>query len=52
MYWLKHTKPHFWNRVDAILHYPQYLCYLFSNKIKADFTSIGAHTAIWDFDNI
>ena len=52
MYWLKNTKPHFWSRVDAILHYPQYLSYIFSRKITADFTSIGAHTAIWDFDNM
>lgn len=52
MYWLKHSKPHFWNKVDTILHYPQYLSYLFSNKITADFTSIGSHTAIWDFDNM
>ncbi len=52
MYWLKHTKPHFWNKTVAILHYPQYLSYLFSNKLTADFTSVGAHTAIWDFDNM
>ena len=52
MYWLKNTKPHFWSKVDTILHYPQYLSYLFSKKITADFTSIGAHTAIWDFDTM
>lgn len=52
MYWLKNTKPHYWSKVDSILHYPQYLSYLFSNKITADFTSIGAHTAIWNFDNM
>lgn len=52
MYWLKKSKPHFWNKVDAILHYPQYLSYLFSNKLAADYTSVGAHTATWDFDNM
>ena len=52
MYWLKHSKPHFWSQVKTILHYPQYLSYLFSNKVTADFTSVGAHTAIWDFDNM
>ncbi|MEP3838653.1 MAG: FGGY family carbohydrate kinase [Algibacter sp.] len=50
MYWLKHSKPHFWNKVDAILHYPQYLSYLFSKKQTSDFTSVGAHTAIWNYD--
>jgi len=50
MYWLKNKKPHFWKQVHSILHYQQYLSYLFSNKITADYTSIGAHTAIWDYD--
>ena len=52
MYWLKNSKPHFWSKVDSILHYPQYLSYLFSNKITTDFTSLGAHTAIWNFDTM
>lgn len=52
IYWLKHKKPHFYSRVKNILHYPQYLSYLLTNKITADFTSIGAHTALWDFDNM
>ena len=52
IYWLKNSKPHFWSQVNTILHYPQYLSYLFSNKTTADFTSLGAHTAIWDFDNM
>lgn len=52
MYWLKKYKPHFWNKVDAIIHYPQYLSYLFTKKITSDFTSVGAHTAIWDFDTM
>jgi len=52
MYWLKNKKSHYWKKVHSILHYQQYLSFLFSNKITADFTSIGAHTAIWDFDNM
>lgn len=52
MYWLKQSKPQFWSQVKTILHYPQYLSYLFSNKVTADFTSVGAHTAIWDFDTM
>ncbi len=52
MYWLKNYKPYYWNKVETILHYPQYLSYLFTKKITADFTSIGAHTAIWDFDTM
>lgn len=52
IYWLKQCKPHFWEQVHAILHYPQYLSYLFTNEITADFTSIGAHTALWNFDKM
>lgn len=52
IYWLKQCKPHFWSKVKHILHYPQYLSYLFSKEITSDFTSVGAHTAIWDFDNM
>jgi len=50
IYWLKNKKEHYWKQVHSILHYPQYLSYLFSNKITSDFTSIGSHTAMWDFD--
>lgn len=52
MLWMKKYKAHYWNQVHSILHYPQYLSYLFTKKVTADFTSIGAHTAIWDFDKM
>jgi sugar (pentulose or hexulose) kinase len=35
-----------------ILHFPQYLSYLLSGKIYSEHTSIGCHTALWDFDNM
>ncbi len=50
MYWLKYYKPQYWKQIAYILHYPQYLSFLFTGIITADYTSIGAHTAIWDFD--
>jgi sugar (pentulose or hexulose) kinase len=49
---LQKEKPAFWKKVTAILHYPQYLSYLFTRQITADFTSVGAHTATWDFDKM
>ncbi|WP_154368068.1 FGGY family carbohydrate kinase [Maribacter luteus] len=52
MIWLKNKKPDVWKNVKYILHYPQYLSYLFTKEITADYTSIGAHTAIWDFDHM
>jgi len=52
MLWVKRNKPELWKEVADILHYPQYLSYLFTKKITADFTSVGAHTATWDFDSM
>lgn len=52
IFWLKNKKQHYWKQVHSILHYPQYLSYLFSNNITSDFTSIGSHTAIWDYDQM
>lgn len=52
MVWLKNKKPDVWAKVKNIVHYPQYLSYLFTKEITADYTYIGAHTAIWDFDNM
>ena len=52
MYWLKNAKPYLYKKVKTILHYPQYLSYLFTKQPTADFTSIGAHTATWDFDQM
>jgi len=49
---LKRTQPDVWKKVNSIVHYPQYLSYLFSKNVTADFTSIGAHTALWDFDKM
>uniref|UniRef100_UPI0038674027 FGGY family carbohydrate kinase n=1 Tax=Polaribacter sp. Asnod1-A03 TaxID=3160581 RepID=UPI0038674027 len=52
MLWMQKDKPETWARVHSILHYPQYLSYLFTQKVTADFTSIGAHTATWNFDTM
>jgi len=52
MLWLKKCKPELWKNVASIMHYPQYLSYLFTNTVTADFTSVGAHTATWDFDTM
>nr|NQU93755.1 carbohydrate kinase [Bacteroidota bacterium] len=50
--WLKSMKPHLWSKVKHILHYPQYLSFTFTGEITTDYTSIGAHTAMWDFDEM
>lgn len=49
---LQKEKPEFWSKVATVMHYPQYLSYLFTKQVTADFTSVGAHTATWDFDTM
>ncbi len=49
--WLKRKKPEVFNNISTILHLPQYLSYLFTGKAVSEHTSIGCHTALWDFDN-
>jgi len=48
--WLKKTRPDIFERVRTILHFPQYLSYILSGELCSEHTSIGCHTAIWDFD--
>ncbi|MBC7890709.1 MAG: carbohydrate kinase, partial [Sphingobacteriaceae bacterium] len=49
LYWLKHTKPDVYQRVEHALHLPQYCSFVFTGKPVAEITSIGCHTALWDF---
>jgi len=50
--WLKTVKPEIFAKVQHILHFPQYLSYLLTGKVTSEFTSIGCHTAMWDFDTM
>jgi sugar (pentulose or hexulose) kinase len=49
--WLKRKKPDLFAKISVVLHFPQYLSYCFTGKIASEYTSIGCHTALWDFDN-
>ncbi|TAL66038.1 MAG: carbohydrate kinase [Bacteroidetes bacterium] len=50
--WLKSIRPELFGKVKHILHFPQYLSYILTGKIYAEHTSIGCHTALWDFDKM
>jgi sugar (pentulose or hexulose) kinase len=50
--WLKAVKPDVFAKIKHILHFPQYLSYTITGKIYSEHTSIGCHTALWDFDNM
>ena len=40
----------FWSEVFQALHLPNYLASLFTGRFLSEITSIGCHTALWDFD--
>lgn len=50
--WLKAEKPEVFAKIKHILHFPQYLSYTLTGRIYSEHTSIGCHTALWDFDNM
>jgi sugar (pentulose or hexulose) kinase len=51
LYWLKHTRPLLWNKIQYSLHLPQYLSFLFTTKAVSDYTSVGCHTGLWNVNN-
>ncbi|MFP5438264.1 MAG: FGGY-family carbohydrate kinase [Bacteroidia bacterium] len=51
LYWLKATKPELFAKIKYSLHLPQYLSYLFTGIPVSEYTSIGCHTNLWDYDN-
>ena len=50
--WLKNQKKNVFEKVRHIVHFPQYLSSLLTGRISSEHTSIGCHTALWDFDNM
>lgn len=51
LYRIKKQKPEIFAQIVYALHLPQYLSYLISGKPYTDMTSIGCHTALWDYPN-
>ncbi len=50
LYWLKYKRPEIFGRICRSLHFPQYCAYLFSGENYSDYTSLGCHTGMWDFE--
>ena len=50
LYWLKHQKPETFQKISYSLHLPQYLSFVFTGKMYSEYTSIGCHTMLWDYD--
>jgi len=49
LYWLKKTKPEIFKKIKYSLHLPQYLSFIFTGIPLSEYTSIGCHTALWDY---
>jgi len=49
LYRIKYQRPELFRQIKYALHLPQYLSYLVSGQAFSDLTSIGCHTALWDF---
>ncbi len=49
LYWIKKTKPEIFKKIKYSLHLPQYLSYVFTGIPISEYTSIGCHTALWDY---
>jgi sugar (pentulose or hexulose) kinase len=50
LYWLKHYKADVWDNIKYSLHLPQYLHYIITGNAISDYTSIGCHTGLWNFE--
>lgn len=51
LFYLKHKKQELFQKIRKSLHFPQYLSSLFSEKYVSDYTSLGCHTGLWDYNN-
>lgn len=50
--WLQKYRPAVFSKVAHILHLPQYLSFLLHGQLRSEHSSIGCHTALWDFDHM
>ncbi len=52
IYWLKQCKRDIFERINHTLHFAQYLSYKLTGEITSEYTSLGCHTGLWDFDEM
>lgn len=51
VYRIQQQQPDVFQQVKFAVHLPQYLSFLVSGQMYTDMTSIGCHTALWDFEH-
>lgn len=52
LFWIKKEKPEIFQRIKTSLHFPNYCSYLFHGNFHSEYTSIGCHTALWDYEKM
>lgn len=50
LFWLKYQKPSLFSKIKYSLFLPQYLSFLFTGELVSEYTGIGCHTGMWDFE--
>jgi L-fuculokinase len=50
LFWLKYEKPGLFKKIRHSLFLPQYLSFLLCNKLLTEYTGIGCHTGMWNFE--
>lgn len=50
--WLKKQKSELFRKIKHSLHLPNYLSFVLTQMPESEYTSIGCHTAMWDFDEM
>lgn len=49
LFWLKNKKPEIFKKIKYSLHLPQYISCIFTGIPISEYTSIGCHTSLWDY---
>ncbi|WP_299665926.1 FGGY family carbohydrate kinase [uncultured Polaribacter sp.] len=50
LYWIKYTQPEIYKKIKHSLHLPQYLSFIFTGIPFSEYTSIGCHTSLWNYE--
>ena len=49
LFWMKREKQKQFEKIETVLHLPQYFSFLLTGKKFSEITSIGCHTMLWNF---
>ena len=50
--WLKNEKQFLWDKWKYALHFPNYCSFLLHGQLVSEYTSIGCHTALWNYETM